>query len=161
MSAVYEAEQDQPRGLVALKVIKAAWAIPDLVRRFGQKSQALGRLQHPDIAQIYEAGTADAGFGGQPFFAMELIRGKPPAEYADEHTLNTRQRLELMIQVCEAVHHEQRRGIIHRDLKPGNILVDQSGLPVFLISACLVRRTVTHRPRARRTQASCWARWPT
>ncbi|HTW47282.1 MAG TPA: serine/threonine-protein kinase [Acidobacteriaceae bacterium] len=132
MGAVYEAEQDQPRRLVALKVIKAAWASPDLVRRFEQESQALGRLHHPGIAQIYEAGSADAGFGEQPFFAMELIHGKPLVEYADVHTLNTRQRLELMIQVCDAVHHAHQRGIIHRDLKPGNILVDQSGLPRIL-----------------------------
>ena len=132
MGAVYEAEQDQPRRLVALKVIRAAWASPDLLRRFEQESQALGRLHHPGIAQIYEAGSADAGFGVQPFFAMELIHGKPLVEYADEHKLNTRQRLELMIQVCDAVQHAHQRGIIHRDLKPGNILVDDSGQPKIL-----------------------------
>jgi tetratricopeptide (TPR) repeat protein/predicted Ser/Thr protein kinase len=132
MGAVYEAEQDQPRRLVALKVIKAAWASPELLRRFEQESQALGRLHHPGIAQIYEAGSADAGFGVQPFFAMELIHGKPLVEYANEHKLNARQRLELMIQVCEAVHHAHQRGIIHRDLKPGNILVDETGQPKIL-----------------------------
>ena len=82
MGAVYEAEQDQPRRRVALKVIKAAWASPEMLRRFEQESRALGRLQHPGIAQIYEAGSADAGFGVQPFFAMELIHGKPLVEYA-------------------------------------------------------------------------------
>jgi tetratricopeptide (TPR) repeat protein/predicted Ser/Thr protein kinase len=132
MGAVYEAEQDQPRRSVALKVIKAAWASPETLRRFEQESQALGRLHHPGIAQIYEAGSADAGFGVQPFFAMELIHGKPLGEYADGHKLNTRQRLELMIQVCDAVHHAHQRGIIHRDLKPGNILVDESGQPKVL-----------------------------
>ncbi len=132
MGAVYEAEQDQPRRLVALKVIRAAWASPEMLRRFEQESQTLGRLHHPGIAQIYEAGSADAGFGVQPFFAMELIHGKPLVEYADEHKLNTRQRLELMIQVCEAVHHAHQRGIIHRDLKPGNILVDETGQPKIL-----------------------------
>ena len=132
MGAVYEAEQDQPRRSVALKVIKAAWASPEMLRRFEQESQALGRLQHPGIAQIYEAGSADAGFGVQPFFAMELIHGKPLVEYANKHKLNTRQRLELMIQVCDAVHHAHQRGIIHRDLKPGNILVDETGQPKIL-----------------------------
>jgi tetratricopeptide (TPR) repeat protein/predicted Ser/Thr protein kinase len=132
MGAVYEAEQDQPRRSVALKVIKAAWASPEMLRRFEQESQALGRLQHPGIAQIYEAGSADTGFGVQPFFAMELIHGKPLVEYADEHKLNTRQRLELMIQVCDAVHHAHQRGIIHRDLKPCNILVDETGQPKIL-----------------------------
>jgi eukaryotic-like serine/threonine-protein kinase len=132
MGAVYEAEQDQPRRLVALKVIRAAWASPETMRRFEQESQALGRLHHPGIAQIYEAGSAETGFGVQPFFAMELIHGKPLVEYANEHKLTTRQRLELMIQVCDAVHHAHQRGIIHRDLKPGNILVDESGQPKIL-----------------------------
>ena len=132
MGAVYEAEQDQPRSRVALKVIRAAWASPELLRRFEQESQALGRLHHPGIAQIYEAGSADTGFGLQPFFAMELIQGKPLVEYADVNQLDTRQRLALMIQVCEAVQHAHQRGIIHRDLKPGNILVDESGQPKIL-----------------------------
>jgi tetratricopeptide (TPR) repeat protein/predicted Ser/Thr protein kinase len=132
MGAVYEAEQDQPRRSVALKVIRAAWASPELLRRFEQESQALGRLHHPGIAQIYEAGSADTGFGVQPFFAMELIQGRPLVEYAEAHHLGTRQRLALMIQVCEAVQHAHHRGIIHRDLKPGNILVDESGQPKIL-----------------------------
>jgi eukaryotic-like serine/threonine-protein kinase len=63
MGAVYEAEQQQPRRLVALKVIRPGWVTPDLLRRFAQESSALGRLQHPGIAQIYEAGAADTVFG--------------------------------------------------------------------------------------------------
>lgn len=129
MGAVYEAEQDQPRRLVALKVIRAAWAGPELIRRFEQESQALARLQHAGIAQIYEAGAAETPFGVQPYFAMELIHGKPLAEYAEEHKLSTQQRLELMIAVCEAVEQAHQRGIIHRDLKPANILVDETGQP--------------------------------
>lgn len=132
MGAVYEAEQDQPRRRVALKVIKAAWASPTTLQRFELESEALGRLHHVGIAQIYEAGTAETPFGVQPFFAMELIRGKPLVEYAEEQRLNMRQRLALMIQVCEAAHHAHQRGIIHRDLKPGNILVDESGQPKIL-----------------------------
>jgi eukaryotic-like serine/threonine-protein kinase len=132
MGAVYEAEQDNPRRIVALKVIKAGLASPELVRRFKQESQALGRLQHPGIAQIYEAGTADTRFGPQPYFAMELVRGEPLLQYAESHHLGTRQRLELMARICEAVHHAHQRGIIHRDLKPGNILVDGTGQPRIL-----------------------------
>ena len=127
MGAVYEAEQDQPRRRVALKVIKTALASPELLYRFGQESQTLGRLHHPGIAQIFEAGCADSTFGSQPFFAMELIDGKPLLEYANEHRLNTRRRIELMVQICEAVQHAHQRGIIHRDLKPANILVDEHG----------------------------------
>lgn len=132
MGAVYEAEQDKPRRTVALKVIRAAWADPDLLRRFEQESQALARLQHPGIAQIYESGTADGGFGVQPYFAMEIIHGRPLGQFAAEQKLDTRRRLELMIRVCQAVEHAHQRGIIHRDLKPGNILVDESGQPKIL-----------------------------
>jgi serine/threonine protein kinase len=105
MGAVYEAEQDQPRRTVALKVIKPGLASPELLRRFAQESQALGRLQHAGIAQIYEAGTADAGYGPQPYFAMEFIRGETLRDYAEKHHLNTRQRLEIIAKICDAVHH--------------------------------------------------------
>jgi serine/threonine protein kinase len=132
MGAVYEAEQDQPRRRVALKVIKSAWADRELLRRFELESQTLGRLHHPGIAQIYEAGTAETSFGSQPFFAMEIIHGKPLIEYAEAKHLNTRQRLALMIQICEAVEHAHQRGIIHRDLKPGNILMEENGQPKIL-----------------------------
>jgi hypothetical protein len=74
MGIVYEAEQEHPRRRVALKVIKPGFGTPEQSRRFEHESMALGRLQHPGIAQIYEASTADTGFGRQPFFAMELIR---------------------------------------------------------------------------------------
>ncbi len=132
MGSVYEAEQEQPNRKVALKVIKTAWASPDLIGRFARESQALGRLHHSGIAQIYEAGTADSEFGVQPYFAMELIHGKPLDKYADAHHLNTRQRLMLMMQICDAVQHAHQRGIIHRDLKPSNILVDENGHPKIL-----------------------------
>ncbi len=132
MGAVYEAEQDQPRRTVALKVIKPGMASPALLRRFEQEAQALGRLQHPGIAQIYEAGTADTGFGPQPYFAMEFIRGSSLREYVEQHRLNTRERLEMMAKVCDAVHHAHQRSLIHRDLKPANILVDETGQPKIL-----------------------------
>ena len=132
MGTVYEAEQENPRRVVALKIVKPGLADAEMLRRFGQEAQVLGRLQDPGIAQIYEAGTADTGFGPQPYFAMEFIRGKSLRDYADEHHLNTRQRLELMAQICEAVHHAHQRGLIHRDLKPANILVDETGRPKVL-----------------------------
>jgi eukaryotic-like serine/threonine-protein kinase len=132
MGVVYEAEQEQPRRTVALKVIKSGLGDPKLVRRFEQESLALGRLQHPGIAQIYEAGTAETGFGPQPYFAMEFIRGESLLQYASAQQLGIRQKLELMSKICEAVHHAHQRGIIHRDLKPGNILVDETGQPKIL-----------------------------
>jgi WD40 repeat protein len=107
-------------------------ASPETIVRFEQEAQALGRLQHPGIAQIYEAGTANTGFGPQPYFAMELIHGLPPREFVARHKLGVRERLELVAKTAEAVHHAHQRGLIHRDLKPGNILVDESGQPKVL-----------------------------
>ena len=132
MGVVYEAEQDNPRRTVALKLLKAGLARPELLRRFERESEALGRLQHPGIAHIFEAGTADTDLGRQPYFAMELVRGVSLLQYAQSEALNTRQRLELMAKICDAVQHAHQRGIIHRDLKPNNIPIDQRGQPKIL-----------------------------
>jgi predicted Ser/Thr protein kinase len=130
---VYEAEQEKPRRVVALKMIKLGFvATESLLRRFEQESQVLARLQHPGIAQVYEAGTADAGHGVQPYFAMEFVRGRTLDEHAEGKKLGTRERLDLLARVCDAVEHAHQKGIIHRDLKPGNILVDGSGQPKIL-----------------------------
>jgi eukaryotic-like serine/threonine-protein kinase len=132
MGTVYKAEQQNPNRIVALKVIKADVASDQLLRRFEREADALGRLQHPGIAQIHEAGAAESGSGRRPYFAMEFIQGQPLNTYATERKLNVRARLDLMALVCDAVNHAHQRGIIHRDLKPGNILVDQSGQPKIL-----------------------------
>jgi serine/threonine protein kinase len=163
MGTVYEAEQDHPRRGVALKVIRSAWASPELLRRFDLEAQTLGRLHHPGIAQIHDAGIAQTGAGPRPFFAMELIQGKPLGAYAEERKLNTRQRLALMIPICEAVQHAHDRGIIHRDLKPANILVDQGGQPKILDFG-LARVTDSDmevwRRRGKRTWDNCSERFP-
>jgi tetratricopeptide (TPR) repeat protein/predicted Ser/Thr protein kinase len=132
MGAVYEAEQENPHRTVALKVIRAGFADPEMVRRFENEAQALGRLHHPGIAQIYEAGTADTQFGSQPYFAMELVHGQTLLAYCDQHHLDVRQRLELAAKIGDAVQHAHQRGLIHRDLKPANILVDEAGQPRIL-----------------------------
>jgi hypothetical protein len=132
MGSVYEAEQDQPRRTVALKIIRPGMTTPELLRRFEQETEALGRLHHPGIAQIYEASTADAGFGTQPYFAMEYVRGCTLSSFVKERELTPRDRLDLMARICDAVQHAHQRGLIHRDLKPGNILVDDTGQPKIL-----------------------------
>ena len=132
MGVVYRAEQVSPRRAVALKVIRAGAESREMLKRFEHEGQVLGWLQHPGIAQIFEAGTADTGQGLQPFFAMEFVRGQPLTSYAAAQELTLAQRLELIAKVCDAVHHAHQKGVIHRDLKPGNILVDDSGQPKVL-----------------------------
>jgi len=132
MGTVFEAEQRNPQRTVALKVIKTNVATPQMLRRFELEGEALARLQHPGIAQIYESGSSDSPSGPLPYFAMEYVTGLPLNIYAAQHRLDTRARLDLMARICDAVHHAHQRGIIHRDLKPGNILVDGSGQPKIL-----------------------------
>ena len=129
MGVVYEAEQANPHRMVALKILRLGVLSPSLVRRFEREAEILGQLQHPGIAQIYEANAADSH---EPFFAMELVRGETLIDHAQSKRLSTGERLELLAQVCDAVEHAHSRGIIHRDLKPGNILVDETGQPKVL-----------------------------
>ncbi len=121
MGIVYEAEQDNPRRRVALKVIRQPFASSDLVNRFRQESHVLGQLRHPGIAQIIEAGTTPIGENDLPYFTMELIEGVPLDTYA--RALKRDECVELMARVCDAVQHAHQCGIIHRDLKPANIHV--------------------------------------
>lgn len=130
MGAVYLAEQERPRRDVAVKVIRPGLVGRELLRRFELEAAMLGRLQHPGIAQIYEAGSWDNGSGARPYFAMEHVDGAPLLEHA--RGLDLRARLDLLARVCDAVHHAHQRGVVHRDLKPGNILVNASGRPKVL-----------------------------
>lgn len=130
MGVVYVAEQMRTRRTVALKVIRRAIASPSVARRFELEAAMLAKLLHPGIAQIFEAGVADFGHGEQPFIAMELVDGPAIAEYADQRGLGTRERLELVARVCDAVHHAHQRGVIHRDLKPANIVIAVDGADI-------------------------------
>jgi formylglycine-generating enzyme required for sulfatase activity len=127
MGTVYEALQTSPRRKVALKVLRWGLASPSAVRRFRYESELLARLQHPGIAQIYEAGVLHEGIE-TPWFAMEYVANALPlCAHAERARLGVDQRLALMLAVCAAVHHGHQRGVIHRDLKPANILVDAEG----------------------------------
>jgi eukaryotic-like serine/threonine-protein kinase len=120
---VYMAEQEQPvRRRVALKVIKLGMDTRQVIARFEAERQALALMDHPNIAKVFEAGTTGMG---RPFFVMELVRGIKITDYCDQHQLSARERLDLFIQVCQAIQHAHQKGIIHRDIKPSNILVAQ------------------------------------
>ena len=127
MGVVYEAEQDHPRRRVALKVMRSSLMSPAIRERFAHEAHLLGRLQHPGIAQIHQAGTAATSDGAQPWFAMEFIDGRTLTRYAREEQLSVRERFQLLAGVADAVEHAHQKGVIHRDLKPGNILVQESG----------------------------------
>ncbi len=118
---VYVAEQEEPvRRKVALKVIKLGMDTRNVVARFQAERQALALMDHPNIAQVHDAGATETG---RPYFVMELVRGIKITDYCDQQRLSTRERLELFIKVCQAVQHAHQKGVIHRDLKPSNILV--------------------------------------
>jgi serine/threonine protein kinase len=128
MGRVYEARQATLQRSVALKILRPAEVSRDEVRRFRQEAAVLARLQHPGIAQIHEAGTAEVtDERGRTFelafYAMELVHGRRLSDHASEQRLDLRSRLELIARVCDAAHHAHVRGIIHRDLKAENVLV--------------------------------------
>lgn len=130
MGIVYRAEQERPRREVALKLMSGGLSSARAVQRFELEAEALGRLGHPGIATIYEAGTIQTGAGPRPYFAMELVDGLPLGEWAAGRSL--REKLELFCEVCEAVQHAHAKGVVHRDLKPQNILVTEGGEPKVL-----------------------------
>ena len=132
MGVVYAAEQERPHRSVALKVVRGGLASERLRRRFEVEAELLGRLQHPGIAQIYEAGAAPGPQGPEPYFAMELVKGRPLNEHAALHRLSIRERLTMFVAICEAVNYAHQKGVIHRDLKPDNVLVSDAGDPKIL-----------------------------
>ncbi len=128
MGVVFEAHQAHPNRRVALKLLRFVSPSPHLLRRFDLEAEALGQLNHPGIAHIYQAGFEELlSPAGQrvrvPYVAMELVHGKPLCEFADERGLDVRARVELLARICDAAQHAHQKGVIHRDLKPANILV--------------------------------------
>jgi len=129
MGIVYEARQMRPDRSVALKALHVGARTRHALTRFRHEAEVLGRLQHPGIAQIFEAGVDDWGAGAQPYFAMELVRGKDLSSFVQERGLDVPSRLALLARICDAVHHAHQHGVIHRDLKPANILVVDDATP--------------------------------
>jgi serine/threonine protein kinase/Tol biopolymer transport system component len=129
MAVVYMAEQTEPiRRKVALKIIKLGMDTRQVIARFEAERQALALMDHPSIAKVLDAGATETG---RPYFVMELVQGVSITEYCDKNSLNTKDRLALFLQVCNAVQHAHQKGIIHRDIKPSNVMVThRDGKPV-------------------------------
>jgi serine/threonine protein kinase/tetratricopeptide (TPR) repeat protein len=144
MGEVWLAEQKEPvRRRVAVKLIKAGMDTREVVARFQSERQALALMDHPAIAKVFDAGSTPQG---APYFVMEYVAGVPIADYCDNHRLNTRERLQLFMQVCEGVQHAHQKAIIHRDLKPSNILVTEvDGRPVPKIIDFGVAKALTQK----------------
>ncbi len=130
MGIVFEAVQDEPRRKVALKMMRMGLGSISAERRFRYEAELLGRLHHPGIAQVYEAGVLEeeGEVGRTPWFALEYVEGAEPlSRWARNRNVTIDARLRLFQQVLEAVQHGHQRGVIHRDLKPANVLVDPQG----------------------------------
>ncbi len=130
MGIVYEGEQQTPKRLVAVKVVRGGQYIDaNRVKLFQREVQTLARLKHASIGAIYEAGRTE---DGQHFFAMELVLGMRLNDYVRQENVSRVDRLKLFCRICEAINYAHQRGVIHRDLKPSNILVDVEGNPKIL-----------------------------
>ena len=119
MGEVFLAEREEPRQRVAVKVIRADRVGRIYRARFEVERETLARMDHTNIARLYDAGEAD----GLLWFAMEYVPGQPLDEYCREHKLTLAQRLAVFAQVCDGVQHAHRKGVLHRDQKPANVLV--------------------------------------
>src|SRR6516165_4201376 len=154
MGLVFVAEQQEPiRRKVALKIIKPGMDTRQVIARFEAERQALALLDHPNIAKVYDGGAIGepsdvsrrvaespetrrlTSLGSpRPYFVMELVKGVPITEYCDQNQVPVRERLELFLDVCQAVQHAHQKGIIHRDIKPSNVLVmSHDGKPVVKV----------------------------
>jgi eukaryotic-like serine/threonine-protein kinase len=133
---------------VALKLPMLTRRRRDLASRFARERDILAGLEHPNIARLYDAGVSREGL---PYLAMEYVAGEPIGAWCDDHRLGVRERLELFLQVIEAVQYAHGRQVIHRDIKPSNILVTDSG-QVRLLDFGVAKLLAEEDDRAQLTQ---------
>jgi serine/threonine protein kinase len=126
MGSVWLAERNDGRfdRRVAIKFLNIAVNTPLGLERFKREGAILGRLAHPHIAELIDAGVTPEG---EPFLVLEHVHGKHIDKYCDEHRLDVDSRIELFIDVLTAVDHSHSNLIVHRDIKPANVLVRDDG----------------------------------
>ncbi|MEA3226221.1 MAG: serine/threonine-protein kinase, partial [Planctomycetota bacterium] len=126
MGTVWRSEQLSTRREVALKLMASTrFDSAKAQARFEREVELTARLDHPNIASVYDSGLHH----GMYYYAMEFVDGMPLDQYVDEKNLSDNQILALMRTVCEAIEHAHLRGVMHRDLKPSNIMVGFDGQP--------------------------------
>jgi tetratricopeptide (TPR) repeat protein len=124
MGVVYKARQSGLKRVVALKMIQpAAGGVP--LARFRAEAEALARLQHPHIVQVYEVGEHE----GRPFLALELLTGGSLDRHLQGAPQPPRRAAQLVATLARAVHAAHERGVVHRDLKPANVMLAEDGTP--------------------------------
>ncbi len=131
MGTVYLAQRRdrQFEQQVAVKVVRRGMDSEEIVARFRQERQILARLEHPNVARLYDGGTTEEGL---PYFVMEHVEGEPIDRYCEGRGLAVEERLALVRVVCSAVQYAHRNLVVHRDLKPNNVLVTPDGVPKLL-----------------------------
>ena len=122
-------EGDQFKHRVAIKVLKRGMDTEDVLHRFERERQLLAAMNHPNIARLYDGGETEDGL---PFFVMEYVEGLPIDEYCTEKKFPVQKRLEVFLEVREAVVFAHHRLVLHCDLKPQNILIGGAGNPKLL-----------------------------
>jgi serine/threonine protein kinase len=133
MGTVWRARQSEPVDReVAVKLIRKGMDSSLIVSRFDAERQTLALMDHPHIARVFDGGLAP---DGRPYFVMELVRGLPINAWCRDQQATLSQRLELYLDVCQAIQHAHQKGVIHRDIKPSNILVsrDDNGQPTIKV----------------------------
>ena len=127
MGVVYKARQLQVNRLVALKMILTSrHAGSEARKRFRIEAEAVARLQHPNIVQLYEVGEHE----GHPFFSLEFCEGGTLARHLKDEPISAERAAQMVETLARAIHYAHERGVVHRDLKPANVLL--AGEPAAL-----------------------------
>jgi len=126
MGAVYSAERSDETYTqkVAIKTLRPHVLNAKSIERFNTERQILAKLNHPNIAQIIDAGTTDSDI---PYYVMEYIDGLPVSEFAEKNDLSLKQKLDLFKTICFAVEYAHKHLVIHRDIKASNVLISNDG----------------------------------